>query len=93
MTYPPAQMNKTAAAEYCGVSIKIFTTKYQPRLTAREDGNIYFWTTEMDELIRILFTEEREKNARQTIRPKPRKPTTQQRANGSAFTRAMASGK
>lgn len=85
--YPPVQMNKTAAAEYCGVSIKIFSARYQPQLTVREDGNLYFLTAEMDELITRLFHEERKKLLNQTTRQKPKALITPVK---SSFKQALA---
>ena len=88
MSYAPAQMNKTKAAEYCGVSVKIFTSRYQPHLTAREDGNLYFLTSEMDELIKGLFHEERQSKQSIAAKPKPRMIRSQSK---SSFKQKIAS--
>ena len=54
----PYQLNKTAAAEYCGVSVGKFDKDYRKELTEMEDGGvIYFLRNDLEKLIKERFKE------------------------------------
>lgn len=56
MSITPYQLNKRAAAAYCGVSVGKFDKDYRGRLTEMEDGgSIYFLREDLEKLIRERF--------------------------------------
>ncbi|QLQ31631.1 MAG: hypothetical protein HZT40_08570 [Candidatus Thiothrix singaporensis] len=52
----PYQLNRTAAAQYCGVSVGKFDADYRPHLTEMEDGGcLYFLREDLKKLIKERF--------------------------------------